>query len=379
LAGPRFNDQQSCEEKVAATFRQGLSGGDVDLLKRARELDGLGKERRPLYGKSIFLSPRVGDFSRRLEEEHALVFRSADSNGNLNPRDPLFALGIVSDSEYNEAVDAVVKGALTAAVLPALDRRLFPECFSWTGCLGVRLPGQEGGALFAGMSFLELEQLRNLLSPSRPEPQPGTNNLSGVKVACLTTRTATDPKRAVCTCTKKSMEVFAESLKRLGAEVTTLKAESRELDLDDVRALGCSILISPATAFAAPDIGAVADRGAVDHVSSALSAALSDCLSVTLPVGLVAGEDDGYGDDSNELRPREGLPINAVVTSLDGKDCDGALRLARIFDENYSRWSSEVFKVGATRFTASEDMDDAREYSGVYFVSTLLKVLGKRG
>ena len=365
--------EQSCEEKVAFTFRQGLSGGDVDLLKRARELDGLGERRRPLYGKSLFVSPRVSDFTSRLEDEHALIFRSAESNGNLNPRDPQFALGIARDSEYNSAVDAVVKGAVSAAVLPVISDRLFPECFSWTGCLGLRLPAKEGGAIFAGMSFVELERLRSLLSPSMPTEPQHTNNLEGVKVACITTRTLTDPQRAVCTCTKKSMEVFAESLKRLGAEVTII---TRVLDLDQVRTLGCSILISPATAFAAPEIGSVA--GTREDAVDKLPAALSACLAVTLPVGLVAGEDDGYGDDSNELRPREGLPINAVVNSLDEEDCDAALRLARIFDENYSRWSSDVFKIGATRLTASEDMDDAREYSGVYFVSTLLKVLGKR-
>jgi hypothetical protein len=46
--------------------------------------------------------------------------------------------------------------------------------------------------------------------------------------------------------------------------------------------------------------------------------------------------------------------------------------------ESVTRWSSEVFAAGTTRALAKEDMDDARESFGIYFVTTLMKYLGKK-
>jgi len=98
---------------------------------------------------------------------------------------------------------------------------------------------------------------------------------------------------------------------------------------------------------------------------------------LSLPVGLVAGDDDGYDPDLNEERAREGLPINADLHSLLADDAAPTLAVGLVYDA-WSRWSSEVFKPGATREEAQADMDDAREAFGTYFAATLVRYLSKR-
>ena len=52
--------------------------------------------------------------------------------------------------------------------------------------------------------------------------------------------------------------------------------------------------------------------------------------------------------------------------------------LAGMHYEAITRWHSDLFAPGRSRIYVKEDMDDARESFGIYFVDSLLKYLGKK-
>ena len=141
----------------------------------------------------------------------------------------------------------------------------------------------------------------------------------------------------------------------------------------------------------------------------------------------MAGEDDGYGNEENEMDAREGrsvstarrphqltfiinspspttplthnnnnpsntlstsplthppgLPVNMLLTALAPPQVDkGYSQVVRagMHYEAITRWHSDLFAPGRSRIYVKEDMDDARESFGIYFVDSLLKYLGKK-
>ena len=80
-----------------------------------------------------------------------------------------------------------------------------------------------------------------------------------------------------------------------------------------------------------------------------------------------------------------GLPVNMLLTALGpsvalGQQDKGYSQVARagMNYEAITRWHSDLFAPGRSRIYVKEDMDDARESYGIYFVDSLLKYLGKK-
>lgn len=401
----------SCEAIVKDAFKAGLSAGcAVDLIALAREQDTMGPEssltHKRLYGVPCFMAH--GDiFLPTLMEEGALVFRETMLQINphethpRNPRDENFLLDTASPSSATRAVESVSTGKVAFSLIPCPPSDLlFPLSLSWSGLVGLRLPAAtEGGAVvLCGTSVSDVAYLRMLLTKRQAQShhqqsghlvgkEPAEHPLlplKGYKIAVLAKHTLTDLSSDVEYCVSTAVLVCVEMLERLGAECKQIKVskdESGRLFLDsDLREQGFSAICSPAAQTAALAVGATAaKKGNVKtmHFHETIRNEWIDNLSVTIPVGLVAGEDDGYDDSLNEEKHREGLPINICISSL-SKDTDEACLFLAASYTSVTRWSSEVFKVGATRLNALEDIDDARESFGIFFVQTMLRYLGKK-
>ena len=393
----------TCESIVLQVFRQGISSeSSYDVLQSARDLDlgrtqqGQGQAKdRPLLGVPIYVVGADDVLRKRLGSAGALLFGTGGGimDGRNNPRDQAMKISR-RFSESDVAVESIVRGNVAAAILPVPDDStlFFPESISWTGLVAARLKddGGLGERVICGTSLADTVGLVQTLytpdfTPITLEDKPTTNlPLAGIRVAVLSHALA-DPLSPVEESVRQSMIVFEGDLKKMGAEIFTVKGRPDNLEaiLQDKN---CDILISPSTATAAHPIGSSVDGGGTKSFDSgrldAGGSSLFGGLSVTIPIGLVAGDDAGYDASLNEERDREGLPICALLVACGSGNEREKSKSKTLFlgleYEKYSRWSSEVFASGQTREQAQEDMDDAREAFGIYFASSLVRYLAKR-
>jgi len=389
-------------------FRQGISTeSSYDVLQSARDLD-LGRRQqgqeqakdRPLLGVPIYVVGADNVLRNRLANAGALLFGAGGGLMEVrnNPRDQAMKISR-RFSESDVAVESIVRGNVAAAILPVPDDStlFFPESIPWTGLVAARLKddGGLGERVVCGTSLADTAGLFQTLytpdfTPMLTLENESTANLplAGIRVAVLSHALA-DPLSPIEESVRQSMNVFEGDLKKMGAEIFTVKGRPDNLEvlLHDKK---CDILVSPTTATAAHPIGASVvgggtksvDTGNKDCRLDAGGSSLFAGLSITIPIGLVAGDDAGYDASLNEEREREGLPICAMLVACGSgleseKSKSKTLFLGLQYEKN-SRWSSEVFANGQTREQAQEDMDDAREAFGIYFASSLVRYLAKR-
>ena len=378
-----------CESAVHESFKRGLaSGGIDDVLKRARELDGKSGAglQLALMGTPVF-SAVVGTTSGPeastesiLLEEGALIFRELlvqGDRGLMNPRDEQY---LISDEVFDsstQACEAVAFSRVQLALMPSSAMKFFATPVCWTGLVGLRLAA--GAGTIIGGQLVDVVRVRELLalkrSPLERDRGAGRGReeggISSVKVAWIEHSPLIEPSVAC------AIDVAMEMLVRAGAEVKQVRLKTAA-DLEALQNDGFSALVSPGSPTAALP-AAVHTSKTTTTLTEPWTTALLDNLSITLPCGVVAGEDDGYDSSMNEEKDREGLPINLCITSLSraAQDEDVIIRVATKY-EAMTRWASSVHPVGATRLEAAADMDDAREAFGIYFVKSLLLYLGKR-
>ena len=384
----------TCETVVKQLLRQGVSSeGNFDVLAAARELDLTTKQNSktelpPLLGVPLWCSGVDSGIRSRLVSAGALLFGAGGiDDGRKNPRDVTMKMSSQRFSESDVAVDAIVKGQVAGAVLPVLEENLAPfaESIYWTGLVAVKaFHADLGTYVICTTSLSDALSLSDIISSGR-FPQAGILEcspanlqlpLEGTTVA-LTSQVVSDPDAPLEESTKQSINCFVDVLKKMGAEVLKAKEEVSSIVQGEEK---YHVLLSPATATAALPIASQTSSSRPPPNYSpdprpgyALPQA---AMTLTMPIGLVAGDDDGYDTSMNEERAREGLPINCLLTACSGHT-EKLVKLALAY-EKYSRWSSEVFSPSQTRQTAQDDMDDAREAFGIYFSSSLLRYLAKK-
>jgi hypothetical protein len=170
------------------------------------------------------------------------------------------------------------------------------------------------------------------------------------------------------------VNVAIEVLEGLGAtckRITPAAVESMSFD-EDFATIVTPLYSSAACLIQDRELNIVRPRAIATEY-------LQGRLSLSLPGGVVAGEDDGYDSSLNELHDVEGLPVPIVLTAAARSTASSEITtlIAECFVAA-TRWSSEVFATGTTRESAKEDMDDVRELFGVFFPKTLLRYLGKQ-
>jgi hypothetical protein len=372
----------SCETAVRSCLRAGLSHPDRDMLARARTLDAETGDHSalPLRGVPLYSTclNRINGVcvDLPLEEQGALLWRavSQDSHPLPNPRDPEFGIDTDESTGVASAVSAVAMDKVAAAVLPAVDGQV-PEAVGWVGLMGLAVPSEQGHTVICGSHFEDLLTLRQALFGPDSSPRPpaeAIKPLSGVRIA-FTTDVALDGGRVevyVSNALRTALEVF----EGLGAECVKMKRADLEALQPDP---SCAVLLCPRSLAAAPRLGSIVPQHKT--CQNTVSSFLEGKLSVCLPAGVVAGEDDGYDSSLNELLPLEGLPVALTLIALQPtiKSTHTVLAVAEAYLA-VTRWSSEVFAQGMSRETAKEDMDDARELYGIYFQLTLLRYLAKK-
>lgn len=343
---------ESCEAVVRNALRQGL-GSTSDVLSRARELDNRRvhgqADQLPLLGVSIFCSSESARLA--LEERGALIWNKAEEMAG-NPRDPLYKLDPNCASVASHAVAAVAAGKVAAAVFPGAS---VPLSVAWTGVLALH----EDDTVLCGSTLDDLLLLQKLLS-HKPAPSlvKSARPLEGLRIGY--SADATLDGAPVQQYVSKAMRVTVEMLEGLGADCRKLKPGSTD---------AFDATVSPAAVSAAEPLLAA------PYDPLLASPRATNALSICLPMGCVAGEDDGYDSSLNELDALEGLPVAMQISA--GASTTAALQIASSYID-VTRWSSEVFRVGQTRADAKWDIDDVREAFGIYFQSTLLRYLGKR-
>lgn len=373
---------KSCESVVLETLKNGISGGELDVLQRARELDKNSALGAKLFGVPLFMGmDRVeNSVYQKLAGEGALIFKDTEVAAIGNPRDCQFPIGAGS-TRGTAAVNAVARGNVKAAVLSSPVDDLMPQSLAWTGLTGIRLPAAESvDTVLCGTSMNDLLLMRGILSGiSHPLRAYSANSLplDGIKITYIEDWALTDMSAPVELSVSHAVSVAIAVLENMGASCTAIKTRGREQSLEQMlREPQCHVFISPATRSAALPLS---EEKQAPQPLGGVALSLSSNLAVSFPVGLVAGDDDGYDSDTNDERWREGLPINMVAVAIqdDSRCTEACLEVARCY-ENASRWASEVFAAGATREAAQEDMDDAREVYGVYFATSLLRFMGRK-
>lgn len=377
----------TCETVVKQLLRQGVSSeGNFDVLAAARELDLTTKrsELHPLLGVPLWCSGVDSGIRSRLVSAGALLFGAGGiDDGRKNPRDVTMKMSSQRFSESDVAVDAIVKGQVAGAILPVLEESSsFAESIYWTGLVAVKaFHADLGTYVICATSLSDALSLSDIISSGRfPEsllecsPANLQLPLQGTTVA-FTSQVVSDPAAPLEESTKQSINCFVDVLKKMGAEVLKAKEEVSSIVQGEEK---YHVLLSPATATAALPIASQTSSSQVLNFSPPSSgyALPQAAMTLTMPIGLVAGDDDGYDTSMNEERAREGLPINCLLTACNGHT-EKLVKLALAY-EKYSRWSSEVFSPSQTRQTAQDDMDDAREAFGIYFSSSLLRYLAKK-
>lgn len=213
-------------------------------------------------------------------------------------------------------------------------------------------------------------------------------NLSGIKIG-VSRRCQFLPDVEPEKCVTDAVKVAAETLSRLGAEIIELKSP-HDLVTNDFP-IAVDLVLSPSTPRAphiiaedndnASPEASVASLNAIPLALSKREDEMKDNAMLLLNCGTVADEDDGYGECvDDELVEREGLPISCTLVSTKSHTGEGLQKLLTAglaFSEN-TRWESELFAPKMTRDLVLEDMNDARECFGIFFATTLLRVIGKK-
>ena len=407
----------TCESVTTRALKAGLVSTDGDVLATARGLDSLittseQQHSQPFRGVPVLVlnaRPSEIDVVQRLSAAGLLVFNDVDRRQHggevRHPRDAAFPLmapcgpaaaaGESTAVAAASALSAVAAGAASAALLSAPASVpaavLVRQCASWAGVTTYEGPAA-GGTMYCASSVADLRAMAALLTDATQAPLTPTTPrpLAGLRVAFVSDRPLYNLDAACEDAVARSVAVAADVLKsKLGAEVTKLKAASLRgaADAADLLA-GYDLLLSPAYAVG-PGSDACA-AGASAAVGDGFAAGLLlGRETLCLPCGMIATEDDGYGGD-NDQAEREGLPVSMLLTALATPTsssttaehgllaAESAVLRAGAAYENITRWGSDLFAPGRPRLYVKEDMDDARESFGIYFVDSLLKYMGKR-
>jgi hypothetical protein len=319
----------------------------------------------------------------------------------VNPRDRNFAIfpGSVAHSSNEvsvlKAVTSIAVGNIPCAVVRGSPVDV-SQAASWTGVSSYSsLKNLQDSEVICAT---DCETVANTLAKLRNSgtsdvnQEQSSNTLQGFKIAVLISSGVLEPGLKSESSVKFSMEAAVSVFEKLGAKCEKLKVTTASA-LTSEAVSGMDLFLCPASATAAirRDDDDSSNRNALRKGIELPDVLKTDC--VCLPCGLVADEDDGYGQ-VNEMADREGMPVGMLLISVkkggtgdasntntnsdDGNFSTPAALRAALAYESVTRWSSEVFAAGKTRDDAKEDMDDAREAFGIYFVSTLMKYLGKR-
>ena len=375
---------QSCEATLLRVLREGFVSSERDLLRVARELDAsraagaIDADQRPLLGVPVCcLSIDGGVTGSALESHGALVLTqfSADEALDLrNPRDAGFLLSTDGFSDVDRAVAAVAAGKIACAVIQP-SSSIIPLSVSWSGLTALSLPASDQarsrGSVLCGCCVDDVVTLRDCLRPGY-EKSDTVKSLKGLRLAYCSSESAiyegpVDPYVAA------AVEVAVEVLRGMGAECLRVSSLDEKLSLPE----GCVALLTPHAPSAAAVVG---DRSfELPRERRATTDRLTSRTVISLPAGVVAGEDDGYDSSLNELHHMEGLPVGFLIvsSSSSAESAADAALIARSF-EMATRWSSELLNAGRSREEAKADLDDARELFGIFFPTTLLKYVGKR-
>jgi hypothetical protein len=258
---------------------------------------------------------------------------------------------------------------------------LVRQCASWAGVTTYEGPTAAGAsAMYCASSVADLRLTAALLAGAAETSTPTPTSalpLAGLRVACVSDRPLYNLDAACEDAVARSVAVAADVLKtKLGAEVTKIKA-ARLRGADAAEALaGYDLVVSPAYAVG-PGSDACA-AGTPTAVGDGFAAGLLvGRETLCLPCGMIATEDDGYGE-VNDQAEREGLPVNMLLTALHPADSSSVVLRVGAEYEAITRWGSDLFAPGRPRLFVKEDMDDARESFGIYFVDSLLKYMGKK-
>lgn len=393
-------------------------GGD-DILAKARALDNgvTAPFDKPLLLKGVpLLLIRQGDLEQRLTTMGALVFNDVEvvmqGDGNVarHPRDDAFPLvaeslatnNVHGSGQVASALAALAAGGASVAVVNAPSSLssavLARQCASWAGVTTYeQAKGSVGeGVMYGASSLADIQTMNNIVTAttitSAQRQHTATSNnqkpLEAMKIAYLCERPLYNLDQVCEETVSKSIAVAADVFKtKLGATISRLKATKGpdgrlRLNMDALEDFDLLLSAAYSVAPGVDEDAELSQNALTDSVSADL---LLGREVLCMPCGLVATEDDGYGE-VNDQTEREGLPISMLLTALkqpataaDNTNTENsAVVRAGLAFEGITRWSSDLFAPGRSRVYVKEDMDDARESFGIYFVDSLIKYIGKK-
>ncbi len=337
-------------------------------LHGATSLLVLTAESSPLYDSAAI---------KKLENSGASVFsdnRTNDEDNSLsinNARDNKYKL---VKSKYNVISNAIAKGLMNHGFIQISPNPVeindVVMSNSWVGNTVLQCVQDDGNLdVILGNSVNDVDLIHKIVNSKEIS---STKSKESCKIAVVSTCSIFNSKKPCENPVTVSIQVVGEILKSQGFNVTFLRPK----DMTTMNPADYDYILGPASSTGQLDEKEVLGKSKeLTEVTSLLD--LATDLAV-FPCGVIADEDDGYGMlEYSDFVDREGLPVAACVVATKKNTMQTLLQIVRGY-ESVTRWSSEVFAPGNTRALAKEDMDDARESFGIYFVTTLMKYLGKK-
>ncbi len=318
---------------------------------------------------------------KKLESAGATLFSEKNVNDEIhtnlltkNARDNKYK---IITSKYNVISNSIAKGLMNHGFIqispkPA-DINEIMITNSWIGnsVLQCENAHDNNVNIMIGNSFSDINSIYNILKSSEACPnKPKESCKIAVVSSCSIFNT-----NAVCeNPVTVSIQVIGEILKSRGIDVTFIKSK----DVATMNTAEYDFILGPVSSTGQLKEDEMVAKGKELTDTTSFIDLASDMI--LFPCGVIADEDDGYGMlEYSDLLDREGLPISAclVATTKNTWNVPSLLHIVRDY-ESVTRWSSELFSPGTSRAQVKEDMDDARESFGIYFVRTLMKYLGKK-
>ena len=315
---------------------------------------------------------------KKLENSGASVFGDDNINDEVynsllinNARDNKYKM---VKSKYNVISNAIAKGLMNHGFIQISPNPVeindVMMSNSWVGNTVLQSVQDDGNLdIILGNSVNDVDLIHKIVSSKEIS---STKSKESCKIAVVSSCSIFNSKEPCENPVTVSIQVVGEILKSQGFNVTFLRPK----DMTTMNPAEYDYILGPASSTGQLDEKEVLGKSKeLTEVTSLLD--LATDLAV-FPCGVIADEDDGYGMlEYSDFVDREGLPVAACVVATKKNTIQTLLQIVRGY-ESVTRWSSEVFAPGATRALAKEDMDDARESFGIYFVATLMKYLGKK-
>lgn len=346
--------------------------------------------RKPISTKAEYLLPVITPFTdsrdseeiKKLESAGATLFSEKNINDEVytnlltkNSRDNKYN---IMKSKYNVISNAIAKGLMNHGfiqIVPKLaDINEIMITNSWIGntvlqC--VNASDDDNLNIIIGNGFSDISLIHNIVKSSDACPNKSKESC---KIAVVSSSSIFNINAVCENPVTVSIQVLGEVLKSQGIDVTFIKSK----DVATMKTVEYDFILGPASSTGQLEEKEMIGKGKELTDTTSFIDFATDM--VLFPCGVIADEDDGYGVlEYSDIVDREGLPISAclVATSKNDWNIQSLLHILRDY-ESVTRWSSELFAPGTSRAQVKEDMDDARESFGIFFVRTLMKYLGKK-